>query len=72
MIHCQWSVGDKKINCHDAREIGIASMTNHTFTDTKIKRGDQVFSLLTMSSILKVYNKKVPIDPVFLFLHEYY
>ena len=63
-------VGDNKINCHKAREVGIASMskmTGETFNNIKLKRADKVLPLLTMSSTIKVHDEKVPIDPVLLF-----
>ncbi|GBN73034.1 hypothetical protein AVEN_44198-1 [Araneus ventricosus] len=63
-------VGDEKINCHNAREVGITSMTKmfgQTFNNIKLKRVDKVLPLLTISSALKVHDEKVPIDPVLLF-----
>ena len=62
-------VGDNKINCHKASEVGIAAMskmTGETF-NIKLKRADKVLPLLTMSSTIKVHDKKVPVDPVLLF-----
>ncbi|GBN59827.1 hypothetical protein AVEN_191614-1 [Araneus ventricosus] len=63
-------VGDEKINCHNAREVGITSMTRmfgQTFNNIKLKRVDKVLSLLIISSAIKVHDEKVPIDPVLLF-----
>ncbi|GBN69821.1 hypothetical protein AVEN_121510-1 [Araneus ventricosus] len=63
-------VGDEKINCHNAREVGITSMTRmfaQTFNNIKLKRVDKVLPLLTISSAIKVHDEKVPIDPVLLF-----
>ena len=62
-------VGDNKIKCHKAREVGIAAMskmTGETF-NIKLKRADKVLPLLTMSSTIKVHNEKVPVGPVLLF-----
>jgi len=63
-------VGDKTINCHNAREVGIASMNKiigQTFNDIKLKRVDKVLPLLTISSTIKVHDDKVPVDPILLF-----
>ena len=63
-------VGDNKINCHKAREVGIASMSKIiglTFNNIKLKHADKELPLLTMSSTVKVHDEKVPIDPVLLF-----
>ncbi|GBM57017.1 hypothetical protein AVEN_146044-1 [Araneus ventricosus] len=60
-------VGDEKINCHSAREVGITSMTRmfgQTFNNIELKHVDKVLSLLTISSAMKVHDEKVPIDPV--------
>lgn len=63
-------VGDKTINCHNVREVGIASMNKiigQTFNDIKLKRVDKVLPLLTISSTIKVHDDKVPVDPILLF-----
>jgi len=63
-------VGDKTINCHNAREVGIASMNKiigQTFNNIKFKRADKVLPLLTIVSTIKVPDEKVPIDPILLF-----
>ncbi|GBN48105.1 hypothetical protein AVEN_204063-1 [Araneus ventricosus] len=63
-------VGDEKINCHNAREVGITSMTrmfSQTFNNIKLKRVDKVLPLLTISSAIDVSDEKVPIDPILLF-----
>ncbi|GBP81141.1 hypothetical protein EVAR_88239_1 [Eumeta japonica] len=63
-------VGDDKINCYKAREVGLASiakMTGLTFNNIKLKRADKVVPLLAMTSSIKVHEEKVPIDPVLLF-----
>ncbi|GBM19706.1 hypothetical protein AVEN_79781-1 [Araneus ventricosus] len=63
-------VGEEKINCHNARKVGITSMTKmfgQTFNNIKLKRVDKVLLLLTISSAIKVHDEKVPIDPVLLF-----
>ncbi|GBN63618.1 hypothetical protein AVEN_238922-1 [Araneus ventricosus] len=63
-------VGDEKINCHNAREVGITSMIRmfgQTFNNIKLKRVDKVLPLLTISRTIKVHDEKVPIDPVLLF-----
>ncbi|XP_050518957.1 uncharacterized protein LOC126893059 [Diabrotica virgifera virgifera] len=61
---------DDKINCHKAREVGIASMakmTGETFNNIKLKRSEKVLPLLAASSTLKVHEEEVAIDPVLLF-----
>ncbi|PZC75227.1 hypothetical protein B5X24_HaOG206534 [Helicoverpa armigera] len=63
-------VGDDKINCHKAREVGIASMskmTGKTFNNIKLKRSQKVLPLLAVSSTVKIHEEEVPIDPVLLF-----
>ncbi|KAL4718517.1 hypothetical protein ACJJTC_010356 [Scirpophaga incertulas] len=63
-------VGDDKINCHNARAVGLASitkMTGQTFNNIKLKRADRVLPLLSASSVIKVHNEKVPMDPALLF-----
>ncbi|GBM34396.1 hypothetical protein AVEN_124090-1 [Araneus ventricosus] len=63
-------VGDEKINCHNAREVGITSITRmfgQTFNNIKLNRVDKVLPLLTISRAIKVHDEKVPIDPVLLF-----
>ena len=63
-------VGDEKINCHNARDVGITSMTRmfgRTFNNIKLKRVDKVLPLLTISSAIKVHDGKVPIHPLLLF-----
>ncbi|GBN60056.1 hypothetical protein AVEN_141910-1 [Araneus ventricosus] len=60
-------VGDEQINCHNARKVGITSMTKmfgQTFNNIKLKRVDKVLLLLTISSAIKVHDEKVPIDHV--------
>ncbi|CAH1099224.1 unnamed protein product [Psylliodes chrysocephalus] len=59
-----------EINCYKARVVGLNSMTKLTgltFNNIKLKRADKVVPLLAMSSIIKVHDEKVPIDPVLLF-----
>ncbi|KAK4885458.1 hypothetical protein RN001_001729 [Aquatica leii] len=63
-------VGDDKINCHKAREVGIASMskmTGQTFNNIKLKRSEKVLPLLAATSTVKIHEEEVPIDPVLLF-----
>ena len=63
-------VGDDKINCRKAHEVGIASMsriTGETFKKIKIKRSEKVLPLLAASSTIKVHEEEVAIDPVLLF-----
>ncbi|GBN07776.1 hypothetical protein AVEN_152514-1 [Araneus ventricosus] len=63
-------VVDETINCHNAREVGITSMTRmfgQTFNNIKLKRVDKVLPRLTISSAIKVHDENVPIDPVLLF-----
>lgn len=63
-------VGDSKINCHEARDVRITSMsklTGLTFNNIKLKRADKLVPLLAMSSTIKVHNEKVPVDPILLF-----
>lgn len=64
------NVGDDKINFHNAREVGIASlskMMGQTFNNNKLKRADKLLPLLSMNSTMKIHDEKVPIDPVLLF-----
>lgn len=63
-------IGDDKINCYKAHKVGLASvakMTGLTFNNIKLKRADEVFPLLAMTSSIKVHEKKVHNDPVLLF-----
>lgn len=63
-------VGDKTINCYNARKVGIVSMNKiigQTFKNIKLKRADKVLPLLTISSTIKIHDEKVPIDPILLF-----
>ncbi|CAG4972676.1 unnamed protein product [Parnassius apollo] len=63
-------VGNDKINFHNARAVGLASiskMTGQTFNNIKLKRADRVLPLFSASSVIKVHDEKVPIDPVLLF-----
>lgn len=70
-------VGDDKINCHNAREVGIASMSKmmgQTFYNIKLKRADKLLPLLSMNSTMKIHDEKIGtlfiiyiIDPVLLF-----
>lgn len=65
-------IGDDKINCHNAHEVGIASMSKlmgQTFNNIKLKHADKVLPLLCMNSTMKIHDDKVPIDPVLLFQH---
>lgn len=62
-------VGDEKINCHNARAVGLASISKmafQTFNNIKLKRADRVLLLLNASSVIKLHEEKVPIDPVLL------
>ncbi|GBN29889.1 hypothetical protein AVEN_30794-1 [Araneus ventricosus] len=63
-------VSDENINCHNAREVGITSMTkmySQNFNNIKLKRVDKVLPLLTNSSAIKFHDQKVPIDLYLLF-----
>lgn len=49
-------IGDDKINCYKAREVGLASvakMTRLTFNNIKLKRADKVVPLLAITSSIK-------------------
>ena len=62
-------VGGNNINCHKAREVGIASiskMIGQTSNNIKLKRSEKVL-LLAVSSTVKVHEEEVPIEPVLLF-----
>ncbi|GBM17623.1 hypothetical protein AVEN_80911-1 [Araneus ventricosus] len=53
--------GDEKINCHNAREVGITSMTRvfgQTFNNIKFKRVDKVLPLLSISSAITFHDEK--------------
>lgn len=63
-------VGDNKINCHNAREIGhsiMSKMTHQTFKSNKLKSSDKVLPLLNIISTIIVLDEKVPIEHVLLF-----
>lgn len=63
-------MGDKTINCHNAREVGIASMNKligQTFNNIKLKRVDRVLPILTICSTIQIHDEKVAIDPILLF-----
>ena len=63
-------IGGNKINCHKAREAGIASMSKmmvQTFNNIKLKRSEKVLPLLAVSSTVKVHEEEAPIDPLLLF-----
>jgi len=63
-------IGDDKINCYNAYEIGLISMNNmigQHFHNIKLKRANRVLPLLTVTSSVKVHDIKVAIDPLLLF-----
>ncbi|KMQ87541.1 hypothetical protein RF55_13145 [Lasius niger] len=63
-------IGDEKINCHNAHNIGTTAMEKkigNNFNDIKFSRADRVLSLLTVNSNVKVRDTTVPIDPLLLF-----
>lgn len=67
-------IGDDKINCHKAYEIGFISMKSmigEQFDNVKLKRSNRVLPILTVPSSVKVHNKKVAVDPLLLFQQIY-
>jgi len=62
-------IGDDKINCYNAYEIGLIFMNNmigQHFHNIKLKRANRVLPLLTVTSSVKVHDIKVAIDPLLL------
>lgn len=63
-------VGDEKINCFNAFEVGLISMQKiigEKFDKIKLKRANKVLPFLTVTSSIKIHNTKVVIDLLLLF-----
>ncbi|KAF6198043.1 hypothetical protein GE061_007789 [Apolygus lucorum] len=63
-------IASDQVNCHTARDIGIACMKKvegQTFDCIKLKRKDKVTTLASTASTAKIGKKKVTIDPLTLF-----
>ncbi|KYN23238.1 hypothetical protein ALC57_04348 [Trachymyrmex cornetzi] len=63
-------IGDSKINCHKAFEIGtraVQSMFGHKLSNIKIDRKYRVQPLSIMTSKLKANNKDIAVDPTLVF-----
>ena len=63
-------VGNGKINCHEALEIGIKLLNNingKSFDELKIPRKDKVLPLSAMSSKIKIKNNVITIQPLLIF-----
>ncbi|CAG9814961.1 unnamed protein product [Phaedon cochleariae] len=64
------AIADEGVNCHMAREIGIScmkKMVGENFEEVKLKRKNKVLTLASVSSVLKIKNKKFTVDPLTLF-----
>jgi hypothetical protein len=63
-------VGDERINCHMAQEMGITSIyriINSCFQSVKFRRNERMHTIAVMSSAVKVGEVKIPINPTTLF-----
>lgn len=63
-------VGDDKINCHLAQEIGtigVSKIIGENFDSVKFKRKEKVLPLATVSNSIKVNQDIIPINPLMLF-----
>lgn len=63
-------VGAPEINCHVAREIGIENskqITGNSFGKVSFKRKDKVQTLASMSTSIKLRDKRVDIEPLAIF-----
>ncbi len=63
-------VGDERINCHMAQEVGITSISriiNSGFQSVKFRRNERMQPLAVMSSAVKVGEVKILINPTTLF-----
>lgn len=63
-------VGNKKINCHLSKEVGVEGMTRMIggdFKTMKLKRSDRVLPLTTMNSTIQYEDRQVLINPTTLF-----
>ena len=63
-------IGDDKINCYKALEIGLSSMNRiigGDFGSVKFHKKDKVLSLKAVNSSVKIDNEVVTIDPTLIF-----
>lgn len=63
-------VGDESVNCYKAYEVGKkaeSKVFGKTLKDLKLRRGDRVLSISTMTSAVKIRDTIVPVDPLLLF-----
>lgn len=63
-------VGAPEINCHMAREMGIEGakqITGNSFGNVSFKRKDKVRTLASMSTSIKVRDKRVDVEPLTIF-----
>lgn len=63
-------VGDTTINCLNAVAVGkqaMAKMVNSIFSNIKLARKDRALPLSTVSSLIKINDEMVPVDPFLLF-----
>ena len=61
---------DETINCHIAQEVDeniIAQLIRRQFLNIKMKRSDNVRSLATITSTVKIKDKVVAIEPMVLY-----
>ena len=62
--------GDEMINCHVAKNVDekiIAQLIGRQFINIKMKRSDNVRSLATITSTMKIKDKVVAIEPMVLY-----
>lgn len=63
-------VGGPNINCHLAQELGsegVKQVVGNTFGKVTFKRKDKVKTLASVTASVKVFNKKVDVDPLTIF-----
>lgn len=63
-------VGDKRVNCYKANEIGLTEMKKMiglTYGSVTLKRSSKVLPLGIMTSSIKIRDELIPIDPLLLF-----
>lgn len=63
-------VGGPDINCHLAQELGaegLKQIVGNTFGKVTFKRKDKVKTLASVTTSVKVFNKRVVIDPLTIF-----
>ena len=59
--------GDETINCHMAKNVGekiFSQLIGRQFINIKMKRSDNVCSLATITSTVKIKDKIVAIEPM--------